>query len=813
MGMLALSRLAARSAAATAGAGARQATLRPRPHPRLGARAACVRLARSYSTHTVQDEHDQLRAVLDSGASAPGTAGEPTGLFGETALRTPFDFVFIAEDTKYRAQALVERISRAHRSGNRSRDMQQAVRNLDRLSDLLCKTIDLAEFLRTAHPHPDWREASELAHGVLVNYMNELNTNVDMYLTLKAVVSDRELYSSLTREGQRVADMYLADFEKSAIHLPDKEREQFVALSNDILQLSTAFSQGLIDGPSGFKDDRPSTEIPLNLLEGMRKDVLNEVMLQSSTRPWRTSITIPPGSPALLQILRMAPNPEARRLAYMGAFAGGPRQVATLENLLDKRDELARLTGHESFAHMTLKDKLAQTPEHVIAFLSARLNDIEPQIADQSKMLLATGLADKSDLSNPGVFQPWDREYLISRYTARSHLAQSGIGSFFTVGTVFSGLSRLWHTLFGIHLRLETPAPGETWHEDVLKLQVYDEDAGGVVGTIYADLWDRPGKPMGAAHFTVRCSRRVDLDDVGGDIAVPVHDLALQNGSETITPTGPLGGRDLFTGHLAQTKDRQGQYQQPIVALLCSFRAPERGASAESQSYLHWSEIETLFHEMGHALHSMVGRTEFQNVSGTRCATDFVEVPSILMEHFLLHPQVVPMYARHYQTGLPLPLAQVEAHTATTRSLAALETHDELLLSLLDQSLHLRPPQGRWSGHTPPASTAVFEATHGRYGKLPAAQGVDWQGRFGHLASYPAAYYSYPLDRTIAQALYRQLFAPTATARGELLRESGDRYKRNLLAFGGGKKPWDLITATIPNIEQEPALQALAPSS
>lgn len=773
-----------------------------------------------YSTDTrkdYQDEHEQLRSVIDSGASNPGTSGAPTGLFGEPALRTPFDFVFIAEDTKYRAQALVERISRAHRSGNNSRDMQQAVRNLDRLSDLLCKTIDLAEFLRTAHPDQDWREASEMAHGVLVNYMNELNTNVDMYLTLKAVVGDATLYSSLTQEGQRVADMYLADFEKSAIHLPDKQREQFVALSSDVLQLSTAFSQGLIDGPGFLKEDRPPTEIPMDLLEGLRKDVMNEVLFQSTSRPWRKTLSIPSGSPALLQILRFAPHPEARRLAYMGVFLGGNRQVKTLEQLLDKRDELARLTGHESFAHMTLKDKLAQTPEHVVAFLSARLNDIAPQLAEQSKMLLSCDRRNHghSDLSQPGTLQPWDREYLIQHYTARSQPVQAGLASFFTVGTVFSGLSRLWQTLFGIHLRLETPAPGETWHEGVLKLQVCDEDAGGVVGTIYADLWDRPGKPAGAAHFTVRCSRRVDLDDVEGDIpaSASANDLALQNGSQVITPSGPLGGRDLFTGQLASTKDRQGQYQQPIVALLCNFRAPEHGTSAEFQSYLHWSEIETLYHEMGHALHSMVGRTEFQNVSGTRCATDFVEVPSILMEQFLLHPQVVPMYARHYRTGLPLPLSQIEAHTATARSLAALEMHDELLLSLLDQNLHLPPPQqGGWSGHTPPASTAVFESTHERYSKLPFARGLDWQGRFGHLASYPAAYYSYPLDRTIAQAVYRQLFAPRPD-RPELLRESGDRYKHNLLAYGGGKKPWDLITSTIPNIEQEPALQALRPTS
>ncbi|KAG6880953.1 Mitochondrial intermediate peptidase, partial [Termitomyces sp. T159_Od127] len=149
------------------------------------------------------------------------------------------------------------------------------------------------------------------------------------------------------------------------------------------------------------------------------------------------------------------------------------------------------------------------------------------------------------------------------------------------------GLSRLFRHLYGISLRPVDAKSGEVWHPDVRKLEVVDEEKG-VVGWIYADLFARRGKPAGAAHYTVRCSRRTDNDDEAGDRTL--------EGQEH---------RILESQHFEAVKRHRvpGQdevYQLPVVALVCEFMRP---SITRGPTVLEWQDVTTLFHEMGHAMH------------------------------------------------------------------------------------------------------------------------------------------------------------------------------------------------------------------
>lgn len=150
-------------------------------------------------------------------------------------------------------------------------------------------------------------------------------------------------------------------------------------------------------------------------------------------------------------------------------------------------------------------------------------------------------------------------------------------------------LSRLFTSLYGISLRLADVTYGEVWHTDVRKLEVVDEEAG-VLGVIYADLFARRGKPSGAAHYTVRCSRRTDDDDELGDF---------RNASEHDHAVAELS-REFEAAHRRPLKGREGTFQLPVVVLLCEFARPTIGRGA---TVLEWHEVLTLFHEMGHAMH------------------------------------------------------------------------------------------------------------------------------------------------------------------------------------------------------------------
>lgn len=181
---------------------------------------------------------------------------------------------------------------------------------------------------------------------------------------------------------------------------------------------------------------------------------------------------------------------------------------------------------------------------------------------------------------------------------------------------------------------------------------------------------------------------------------------------------------------------------------------------------------------------AMIGRTEFHNVSGTRCATDFVELPSILMEHFLTDPSVVTLTAHHHRTGSPLPYVQLQKHLATQRSLDALDTHQQILLASLDQRYH-----SERAGAPTFSSSQELESLQADMGLFPPVSNATWQGQFGHLFGYGATYYSYLFDRAIAARVWEQVFA-----KNPLSREAGERFKMEVLRHGGGKSPWEMLS-------------------
>lgn len=172
----------------------------------------------------------------------------------------------------------------------------------------------------------------------------------------------------------------------------------------------------------------------------------------------------------------------------------------------------------------------------------------------------------------------------------------------------------------------------------------------------------------------------------------------------------------------------------------------------------------------------MVGQTEYHNVAGTRCATDFVELPSILMEHFLASPAVQSLLL-----GRPL-----DASIASSRyrgASPALDAHGQILLAMLDQAYHSP------SASSPSfSSTATLASLNDTLGVIPYAPGTAWQMQFSHLYGYGATYYSYLFDQAIASRVFKKVFAADP-----LDRESGDRYVKEVLQWGGGKDPWTMV--------------------
>lgn len=183
----------------------------------------------------------------------------------------------------------------------------------------------------------------------------------------------------------------------------------------------------------------------------------------------------------------------------------------------------------------------------------------------------------------------------------------------------------------------------------------------------------------------------------------------------------------------------------------------------------------------------MIGRTEYQNVSGTRCATDFVEFPSILMEHFLNSSAVLSLFS---QDVAPSHLPNGNHHHDPCR---AIDTYTQILLAMLDQEYH-SPAVCNPSFD----STSALSRLYDTRGLIPYVPGTSWQTQFGHLFGYGSTYYSYLFDRAIASRVWRKLFSEDP-----LNRQTGERLKHKVLRFGGGHDPWRMVGSLLDSPELE----------
>ncbi|XP_018427506.1 PREDICTED: mitochondrial intermediate peptidase [Nanorana parkeri] len=419
-----------------------------------------------------------------------------------------------------------------------------------------------------------------------------------------------------------------------------------------------------------------------------------------------------------------SPSDLVREAAYKVFLYPNGRQLTCLEELLSSRNDLAQLVGYPTFAHRALLGTIAKTPENVMLFLEKLSSKLRKRTLKDFEMM--TEMKMKLNPTNPGLM-PWDPPYYAGVLRAeRYNIEPSLYSPFFSLGACMEGLNSLFNQLLGTSLYSEQPEKGEVWSEDVRKLAVVHENEG-LLGYIYCDFFQRPEKPPQDCHFTIR------------------------------------GGR----------LKEDGEYQLPLVVLMLNF--PQ--STKNSPTLLTPGMMENLFHEMGHAMHSMLGRTRYQHITGTRCATDFAEVPSILMEYFASDYRVVNQFARHYQTGQPLSKPMVSRLCESKKIGAASDMQLQVFYSMLDQIYHGEHPL---KGST----TDILSETQEKFYGLPYIPHTAWQLRFSHLAGYGAKYYSYLMSRAVASMVWRQCFM-----KNPFDRVMGERYRREMLAHGGGMEP------------------------
>ncbi|KAL3686148.1 hypothetical protein R1sor_004170 [Riccia sorocarpa] len=675
------------------------------------------------SRYKIQRHLSQATSVL---------RGEPVGLYGYGVLKSPHGFQAFAQEAIDRSEDIINQIKELPPS-------MATIRAFDDISDVVCTVVDAAELCRNTHPDKDFVREANKASMKIYEYLQYLNSHPVLY---KAVVDVENSTALTTEEAKRAAKTLRVDFERGGIHLPPDKLKRASELNLEITRLGREFTENVIY-EQGQLDIFPSTLIPQNLQTMMEPITKFENGMVRRSRAKKGSnagmtsglrMSTEPG--VLFPVLKYVPDPEVRRKAYLAGNSVPKSNLRVLDHLICARHELAQLLGYNSYAEFALAPTMAKKPEAVLSFLTDLSTRIRGKADDDLKMVGEYRKQLEAGIDSS--IQAWDEAYYFGLFKTRVHdLTATAVASYFPLTSCIEGLRVISQSLFNATFEQVPMGPNEAWHPDVQKLTLRHATEGDL-GHMYLDLYARPGKFPGCAHFTLKGCRRLT----------------------------------------------ESEYQLPVVALVCNFSSPH---ASEAPVLNHW-EVEALFHEFGHALHSLLSRTEYQHFSGTRTSVDFSEIPAHLFEYYAWDYRVLSKFAKHYLTGEPIPQKLVESMTSAKRLLATTEIQRQVLFALIDQSFFGTQPL--------PAkdTTAVVAHLKHRHTSMKHVDGTHWQTRFNHLVNYGAGYYCYLYARCFAASIWQQ-----HCQEDPLNLETGEKLRRGLLEFGGARDPAHMLQELLGN--------------
>jgi len=512
---------------------------------------------------------------------------------------------------------------------------------------------------------------------------------------------------ALEGEDARYLAFELRDYRRNGFELDEATRGRVREVFDRLVELGTEFRNAIDDWDDGLELTRDDLDgLPESFVAGLKR-----VDAGGAAERFRVSLDYP----ELMPFLANARSPALRRQLFeKNERKGGLENVARLEEAIRLRAEAARLLGYESWADYAVEPRMAATRATVDAFLA----DIRASVAAKAEADFAGMRAAKSAASEEPL-AIWDmRYYHNERMMNDFAVDEFRVAEYFPRQAVLDGLFDVTGSLLGVRFDDAPDAP--RWHPDVRAFDVRDADGGEPFARFYMDLFPRPNKYGHAAAFTLR------------------------------------RGRELA----------DGSFQRPVSAIVANFTKP-----TETQpSLLRHQEVVVLFHEFGHILHQTLTRARRGRFSGTATERDFVEAPSQMLEHWCWQPNVLQGFARHYETGEPIPPDLVAALIAAKNLDSGVFTLRQLYYATLD-----------WAYHSPGFdgdTTAKAAALHEIQG-FPFTPGTHFQSGFGHLFGYDAGYYGY---------LWSQVFGDDMYTRFEGARDTtgvGREYRSTVLERGG----------------------------
>ena len=603
---------------------------------------------------------------------------------------------------------------------------ENTIEALEFSGELLSRASRLFYALDGAHSNDVIKETGKTIAPELSAHGDNITLNKDLFERVLAVYEQRESLH-LTAEQQHLLDETHKQFIRSGANLPDEAQERLREINSELAELSQTFQDNVLDETNDFEllvtDEADLGDLPASLVALAADEAKRR---EHDCECWAFTLQRPSINP----FLQYSPNRDMRKTLFDGYAMRADNDneadnKATIARMVQLRSERATLMGYDSHSHFVLSNEMAETPENVYDLLDQiwkpALRVSKQERSDLEEMMRADGIDDR--------LRGWDWRYYTEKVRkAKYDLDDDALRPYFEVNAVRDGVFALATELFGLQFEQRDDLP--VWHPDQQVFEVKEAD-GSHLAILYMDFFARESKRGGAWMNALRSQSNVD------------------------------------------------SFVAPIVTNNFNFPAPTEG----SPSLLSLTDAETLFHEFGHALHGMFSDVTYKSLSGTNTPRDFVEFPSQVMENWMRTPEVLGMFARHYETGEPMPQEIIDKINASAKFNQGFMTLEYMAAAYLDMSYH---------------TLETTEAVEPRGFESAAMADIDLieeiipryrSGYFQHVfgGGYDAGYYSYIwseiLDADTFMAFKETNVLDKATAA---------RYRKEILSKGGTRPGMEL---------------------
>ncbi|GAB4151691.1 MAG: M3 family metallopeptidase [Cyanobacteria bacterium J069] len=595
---------------------------------------------------------------------------------------------------------------------------------------------------------PELREAQDTMQPEVVKFGMAVSQSKPLYEGYKAIRNSAD-WSRLNEAQQRIIDSSIREAELAGVGLEGEQRDRFNEIQLELANLSTQFSNNLLDETKAFS----LTLTQPDEVTGLPPTLLSQAAQAARTNgaetatpeagPWRITLDIPSYLPFMQHSGRRDLREKLYRAYITRAAAGEHDNQPIIDRILTLRKEMSGILGFGSYAELSLASKMAPGVDAVESLLES-LRGASYDAAQQDLSALKD-FARSQGAPEADDFQPWDSTFWSERMReAKYALNAEELRPYFPLEQVLDGLFGLAKRIFGIVI---TPADGEApvWHPDVRYFRVSDED-GGAIAYFYLDPYSRPAEKRGGAWMDFAINRKRFVTDGGSQVRLPV------------------------------------------AYLVCNQSPPVD----DKPSLMTFYEVETLFHEFGHGLQHMLTTVDYSGAAGiNNVEWDAVELPSQFMENWCYDRATLFSLAKHYQTGEPLPEAFYQRLLAARNFMSGSAMLRQLHFSLLDIELHHRYVPG--GSETP---KDVRDRLAKTTTVLPPLPEDAFLCSFGHIfgGGYAAGYYSYKWAEVLSADAF-SAFEEAGLEDEAAVAATGRRFRETVLSLGGSKHPMEVFKA------------------